>query len=190
MHEAFVTLRKLGFSLKNKKLTDQQGDPVAFEIMVSSRAEERLALAYQSFLEPLGILAQVRMIDAVQFQRRKQTFDYDMVLNTYSASLSPGAEQAGRWGSRARDIEGTFNFAGIAEEAVDRLIEVILAARSREEFIAAVRAFDRILMSGHYVVPLFHQPKQWIAMRSYLEMPGKIPLYGPRLPTWWDKRVD
>ncbi len=187
MREAFVALRKRGFMLKDRKLVDDEGEPVSFEILVSSRSQERLALAYRGFLAPLGIEANVRMVDTAQYQRRKQTFDYDMILNTYSASLSPGAEQTGRWGTATRDVEGTYNFVGTADPAIDATINALLAARSRKGFISAVRAFDRVLMSGHYVVPLFHRSDQWLAYRSRLGVPETVPLYGTRLPTWWRK---
>ena len=109
------------------------------------------------------------------------------MLMSYLSSLSPGAEQIGRWGSSSRDAEGTYNFAGVAEPAVDAMIENLLRARSAEEFVTAVRAYDRVLLSGAYVVPLYYQPKQWVAHWSRIRHPEKTAIYGYQLPTWWSE---
>jgi len=108
-----------------------------------------------------------------------------MIIATYSASLSPGAEQVYRWGSISKDANGTFNFAGVADPALDKLINEIVSARSREAFVDAVRAYDRVLISGHYVVPLFHLPRQWIGYWTRLRQPEKTSLFGYQLDTWW-----
>lgn len=186
-------LRKEGFSLKNGKLLNPAGRPLSFELMIAGSAGvsgqdmERLALGYQATLAKLGISMTTRLVDDSQFQSRKGSFDYDMTIVRYSSSLSPGAEQIWRWGSRSRDAEGTFNFAGTAEPVLDRLIDAMLAARNREDFEAAVRAYDRVLISGHYVVPLYHLGEYRLAYWTRLGLPKNTPLYGPRFPTWWAK---
>jgi peptide/nickel transport system substrate-binding protein len=124
--------------------------------MTSNQDEEKMALAYQRTAGALGIDVSVRTVDDAQFQKRRQTWDYDMTAAQLSASLSPGAEQVWRWDSRSRDVEGTFNYAGAADPAIDAMIDAMLNAREREDFAAAVRALDRILISGHYVIPLYH----------------------------------
>jgi len=128
------------------------------------------------------------LVDDSQYQARKLSFDYDVVVARYSSSLSPGAEQYFRWGSRSRDAEGSFNFAGTASPALDAMIDALLAARTEEEFRDAVRAYDRVLISGHYVVPLYHLPNLRIARWTRIERPQKTPLYGPQVPTWWKKQ--
>jgi peptide/nickel transport system substrate-binding protein len=109
-----------------------------------------------------------------------------MIIKSFTSSLSPGTEQIGRWGSAARDREGSENFAGVADPDVDTLVSHILSAHTAEDFRDAVRSFDRMLISGHYVVPLYHVDQQWVARRKRIGHPEDVPLYGYQLPTWWD----
>ena len=108
-----------------------------------------------------------------------------MIQNLWRVSLSPGNEQSFRWGSEAAKTEGSFNFAGVESEAVDAMIEAILAAKSRQDFVSVVRALDRVLLSGDYVVPLFFLPKQWVAYWQSLKRPSQTPLYGYQIDAWW-----
>ncbi len=188
LKRAFELLKQAGYKLQNRKMVTPMGEEFAFEILTTTKEQERLALAWQRTLARLGIALNVRSVDDTQFQRRKGQFDFDVVIARYYASLSPGAEQEFRWGSASRDIEGSFNFAGTAEPAIDATIEAMLAARKREDFVTAVRAFDRVLMSGHYLVPLYHLNEQWVARWARIQHPEKLPLYGYRLPTWWAKQ--
>ena len=108
-----------------------------------------------------------------------------MVQWTWGASLSPGNEQMNRWGVASADIELSLNYPGVKDPAVDRMIEALLAARERPDFISAVRALDRVLTSGDYVVPLFHPKGQWVAYWAGFEGPAKTPVAGIALDTWW-----
>jgi peptide/nickel transport system substrate-binding protein len=128
-------------------------------------------------------------VDDAQYQERSQTFDFDMVMKTYAASLSPGIEQVSRWGSASRDRQGSDNMAGVADPDVDRMIDHILAARQPEDFKAAVRAHDRLLIAGHYVIPLYYVGEQWVARWKHIGHPDYLPLYGVQFPAWWDERV-
>ena len=141
--------------------------------MVKSREEERLALAYAHNLARIGVAADVRLVDEVQFQRRRTRFDFDMMTGTWTASPSPGNEQRGRWSSAAANAEGAYNIAGAASPAIDAMIAAILAAKSDEDFVAAVRALDRLLISGFYIVPFFYAPEQWIAYSARLGQAGQ-----------------
>jgi len=185
---AIEELESAGFSLKDGRLVDRKGAPFAFEILVKNREEERLALAYARNLARIGVSADVRLVDDVQFQRRRTRFDFDMMLGTWAASPSPGNEQRGRWGSASANAEGAYNLAGVASPAVDAMIAALLAAKSEEDFVAAVRALDRILISGFYIVPLYYAPETWIAYWSKLDRPDKAPLFGVDLSAWWSKR--
>jgi peptide/nickel transport system substrate-binding protein len=124
-------------------------------------------------------------VDSAQYLQRQQTYDYDTILQTYTSSLSPGAEQVGRWGSSSRDLPGTYNFAGVAEPAIDAVIAAMVKARGREDFVTAVRTLDRLLLSGFYVVPLYHRGEQWVGRWARIKHPEKTPIYGYQLPTWW-----
>ena len=119
-----------------------------------------------------------------ELQRRIQ-FDFDMIPNRWEQSLSPGNEQAFYWGSAAADTPGSRNYMGARSPAVDAMIAALLAATSRGALVAAVRALDRVLVSGHYVVPLHHLPAQWVARWTTVAHPAATSLYGWLPETWW-----
>jgi peptide/nickel transport system substrate-binding protein len=106
---------------------------------------------------------------------------------TWSASLSPGNEQLNRWSSKSGSIEGSLNYPGVRNPAADAMIEALLKAETAPDFTAAVRALDRVLMSGDYVIPLFHLPKVWIAHWSHLHFPATAPISGFDLDSWWSE---
>lgn len=180
-------LKDAGYTIRDGKMVDGKGKPLTFEIMTQSPDQEKVALAYQRFLTAIGVDVTVRTVDDSSYQQRSQSFDYDMVLKSYSSSLSPGAEQVGRWGSASRSLKGTDSFAGVADPGIDRILSAIVSARGQEDFIASVRALDRVLMSRYYVIPLYHIAQQWVAHRKNLTHPPVTPLYGYSLPAWWDE---
>jgi peptide/nickel transport system substrate-binding protein len=186
---ALALAKDAGYALKDGVLA-KNGAPLEFEIMVRDRAQERLALAYADQLRRIGVVARVRLVDEVQYQRRRQKFDFDMMIGAWIASASPGNEQRARWGSQSANQESAFNLAGVASPAVDALIAAMVAATTKDDFIAAVRAFDRVLLSGFYITPLYHSPTQWIAASTKLARPDKLPryalpLFGVTLDAWW-----
>ena len=185
LRDAVATLRDAGYSLQGRTMTGPDGRPLAFEIVVQTNEQQRTALAYSRTLARIGIEASVRLVDDSQYQKRRSEFDYDMILSALTGSLSPGAEQVNRWGSASRDAGGSFNFAGTADPAIDAAIDWMVRARSREEFVAAVRAYDRILLSGHYVVPLYHVADLWLARWHFIRHPETSPLTGYYLPSFW-----
>jgi peptide/nickel transport system substrate-binding protein len=189
MKRAYDILIGQGYKIDNEQMLDPQGTPLAFEILTRSVGEERLGLAYKRTLERLGIGVTIRTVDDAQYQKRLQTFDYDIILGAYSSSLSPGYEQFSRWGSQSKDVEGSFNYAGVASPAIDALLDKMLAVRGQQEFTSTVRALDRLLISGHYMVPIYYQPEQWVAHWAHLQHPDKTSLVGNQLNSWWsDKR--
>jgi peptide/nickel transport system substrate-binding protein len=179
-------LKEGGYTIKNGKMVDASARQLSFEIMTQSTDQERLAIAYRRTLELLGVEVAIRTVDDSQYQRRTISFDYDMIMKSFTSSLSPGIEQVGRWGSIARDREGSENYAGVADPDVDKLIAHMLEAKTAEDFRDSVRSFDRMLISGHYVVPLYHIDLQWVARRKRIDRPEVQPLYGYQLPAWWD----
>lgn len=183
--KAWKILQEAGFTRKNNKAIAPNGIPLQFEIMTQTLEEEKVALAFQSTLSRLGIHIEIRTVDDSQYQNRLGMFDYDMIIGKLRSSLSPGNEQINRWSSASRDLKGSFNFAGTADPAIDAMITAMLDARSDADFIAAVRALDRVLISGSYYIPLSHLPKQWVARWSYIKHPTYTSLYGYRLPAWW-----
>ena len=188
---ALALLERAGYRVENGALT-KDGARVAFEIMVKDRNQERLALNYASSLQRIGVEARVRLVDEVQYQRRRQKFDFDMMIGQWLASASPGNEQRMRWGSASATQEASFNLGGVASPAIDALIATLLAAQSHDDFVTAVRAYDRVLLSGFYVVPLFHASEQWIAHSTDLARATPLPRYaapmfGPTLDSWWKR---
>jgi peptide/nickel transport system substrate-binding protein len=170
----------------------KDGEPFAFEIMVTNRDQERLALNYAGQLARIGIMTTVRLVDEVQYQRRRQKFDFDMMIGTWAASASPGNEQRNRWTSASADQESSFNLTGARSPALDALIDDLLAAKTHDEFVTAVRAYDRVLLSGFYIVPLYHAQNQWSAHWTRTARPSKLPryaapLFNVTLDTWWKK---
>jgi peptide/nickel transport system substrate-binding protein len=184
---ALAELAVAGYALKDGALRDSRGAPFGFEILVKTRAEERLALDYSAMLARIGVAASVRLVDETQFQRRRQRFDFDMIPASFIASASPGAEQRGRWGSAAAGEEGAYNVAGARSPAIDAIVAAMLAATVQEDFVAAVRALDRLLLSGFYMVPFYHAKSQWVAYSARLGHPARTPLYGIDLDAWWTK---
>ncbi|MBX3577825.1 MAG: ABC transporter substrate-binding protein [Rhizobiaceae bacterium] len=178
-------LNAAGFKIDGGKLLGPDGKPLSFEIMLKAKENEQLAIAWQQTLARVGIDVTIRSVDAAQFLERQVNYDFDAMFFNYSSSLSPGVEQVARWGSAARDTPGTFNYAGVANPAVDALIDRLINARSREDFVEAVRAYDRVLLSGAYVLPLYFRPEQWVARWSHIKRPDVTPIYGFQLPTWW-----
>jgi peptide/nickel transport system substrate-binding protein len=186
LRQALNLFAEAGYELRGTELVDKRtGAPFSFEIMVTLREDERLAIAFATMLKRAGINARVRMVDAVQFEGRRLNYDYDMIENRWDQSLSPGNEQAFYFGSAAADEPGTRNYMGVKSPAVDAMIAALLKAESREDFVAAVRVLDRLLISGSYVIPLFHVPAQWIARWRGIERPAQTAVIGYLPETWW-----
>ncbi len=183
--KAFDLLKAAGWSLDKGVMIDASGQPFVIEILVVSRVQERLALNYSESLQRLGIKLKVRLVDDVQYWQRVASFDFDMMQFTWGSSPSPGNEQYNRWGSRSKDRQGSLNYAGAANSAIDAAIDAILAAPSRDAWLDAVHALDRVLLSGFYVVPLFHAPDQWMARNAAVKRPERTALFGFTPETLW-----
>jgi len=183
---ALALFEQAGYVLKGTQLVARDGgQPFRFEFMATTREQERVALAYSNQLKRVGIAMQVRSIDATQFERRRIAFDFDMMEYRWEQSLSPGNEQSFYWGSEAAGQDGSRNYMGVRSKAIDAMIAALLAATERDEFVAAVRALDRVLMSGFYVIPLYHLPGQWIARWTAVKHPSQTSLFGYLPETWW-----
>ena len=187
--EALTLLQEAGFTIRGGRLVKEAtGEQVAFEILVNKSQQERLMASYVSDLARLGIAARIRVVDSSEYQRRLRKYDFDMIQAAWPSSLSPGNEQNFRWSSRAARAEGSFNYAGVQSPAVDALIQKLLEAKDADEFTSSVRALDRVLISGDYVVPLFYASHQWIAHWVHMKGPATPPLWGFSLDTWWSEK--
>ena len=183
---AIALLKNAGYEIQHGTMIDSvTGDPLSFEILVATPAEERLALTWSRMVRQVGVTAIVRNVDPSQYQERRSNYDFDTIFNSWFSSLSPGNEQSFYWGSQAADAAGTRNYMGVKDPAVDAMIDAMLAARTREDFVSAVRAMDRVLLSGAYMIPLFHQSDQWLALWEKVHVPETTSLYGYRSAAWW-----
>ena len=186
LKRALELFEAAGFELVKTVLRDRATKrPFVFEFLATTKEQERLAIAFARHLKRAGIVMRVRIVDAVQYDRRRIGFDYDMIEYRWDQSLSPGNEQAFYWGAAAADEQGTRNYMGVKSPAIDAMIAALLKARERGEFVSAVRALDRLLISGFYVVPLFHLPEQWVARWTTIAHPEAISLFGYLPETWW-----
>ena len=188
LRSALKLLSEAGYELDGTVLRQRATKiPFSFEILVTTRDQERIALAYQRDLKRAGIEVSVRAVDPVQFDQRRLGYEFDMLQNRWDQSLSPGNEQSFYFGSQAADIPGTRNYMGAKEPAIDALIAVLLEARERAAFVSAVRALDRVLISGFYAIPVFNMQEQWIARWNRIEQPTNTALTGYLPETWWQK---
>ena len=188
LREALRLLKEAGYEVRDKKLTDiRTGEPVTFELLLNGPTFERHALYYKGALERLGIAMSIRPVDSSQYVNRVRKRDYDLIITSIGQTLNPGNEQRNYWSSEAADREGSFNFAGIKNPAIDKLIDRIILAKTREEVVAATRAMDRILLHNDYVIPTWYLGVQRAARWDRFSRPAELPKYGvSAFPTiWW-----
>ena len=190
LREAVTLLQEAGYKLEGSAMVSPEGKPLVLELLLpAGGAQQRIAVSYAQNLRKVGIKLIIRPVDAAQFEERRKSFDFDMILWRWSGSLSPGNEQYFRWSSPFAKRQGSFNFSGVTSPGVDAMIDAMLAAHNKDDFIAAVRSLDRLLISGHYVLPHYHLGKQYVAHSSHIGIPAIVSLYGTRPETWWIKEV-
>jgi microcin C transport system substrate-binding protein len=183
---ALRLLEEAGWVVRDLRLVNARtGQPMRFEILLRDPAFERVVLPFVRNLERLGIAARVRTVDTAQYQYRVDHFDYDMIVWTWGQSLSPGNEQRNYWSSDRVDVPGARNLAGIRSPAVDRLVDLLIAAPDRQSLVDRTRALDRVLLWGHYVIPHWHIPTFRVAHWDIFARPPVAPRYGLGFETWW-----
>jgi microcin C transport system substrate-binding protein len=186
LSHATKLLAEAGWKVKDGVLTNAAGTQLSAEFLLVQPDFERIVLPYKNILEKLGIKASVRTVDTSQYQRRHDTFDFDIIVTTFGQSLSPGNEQRDFWGSAAAGKEGSHNLIGIKSPAIDTLIEKIVLAKDRADLAAATRALDRVLMWNHFVVPQWRAPTDRMAIWNMFGRPEKLPSQTPAfLQVWW-----
>ncbi|MSO68727.1 MAG: ABC transporter substrate-binding protein [Alphaproteobacteria bacterium] len=168
-----------------KLLEPSTGEPFKLEFLYFEPSFERVIAPYARNLEKLGFVTTLRLVDPAQYENRLKTFDFDLIIQRYVQSLSPGAELRGYFGSAAASQDGSRNLAGIKNGVVDALIETVLGAADRPALIAACRALDRVLLFGHYMVPQWYKGRHDLIYWNKFGRPAKAPLYGLGLDTWW-----
>jgi microcin C transport system substrate-binding protein len=185
LRTALRLLREAGWSVEDGRLMNAEGQPFRFEILLNGPSFERHTLPFVKSLERLGIQATVRAVDPAQYQNRMDSFDFDITVESFGQSLSPGNEQRDYWGSEAADIPGSRNTIGIKDPVVDHLVEKIIEAPTREDLVAATRALDRVLLWGHYVIPHWHIRTFRVAYWDKFDRPQNNPPYGLPVLSWW-----
>jgi microcin C transport system substrate-binding protein len=185
-------LNESGWIFKDRKLVNQQTEePFSFEILLQQPTWERISLPFAKNLERLGIDARVRTVDAAQYQKRVESFDFDMIVDVFGQSLSPGNEQRDFWSSAAATESGSRNTIGIKDPSVDALIDLVISAPDRESLIHRTRALDRVLLWGHYVIPHWHIRSFRVAFWDKFGIPKITPKYALGFEAWWvDTRME
>ncbi len=193
LREASRLLNEAGWSISKEGgkniLKNAKGDSLKADIMLDSPAFERIALPYKEQLELLGISVSVRTVDSAQYEKAKEFFDFDIIVNSYGQSLSPGNEQRYFWGSEAAGKTGSQNYAGIKDPAVDALIDKVIFAKTREDLVTACRALDRTLIWGYHMVPNWYTAYERVAYWNRFGRPERTPDFDIGFPTiwWWDE---
>jgi len=190
-------LEAAGWTVQDGVLKNAAGEPFTFGILLSSAQSgtlsagqgEAVANMFAAALRPLGIGVRVETVDAAQYNLRKNDYDFDMIVNAWNQSLSPGNEQTLYWGQGGVTAPGSRNYAGIDSPAVEAMIDDMLATRDPAEFTAAVRALDRVLTTGRYVIPTWYADRAFVAHKADLHHPAHIPVYGDWIgwlpEVWW-----
>ncbi|KPA88894.1 MULTISPECIES: extracellular solute-binding protein [Pseudomonas] len=186
MRRALGLLAQAGWKLDGQRLVNGAGQPLHFEILLVNPNLERILQPYVENLASIGVDAHLRTVDRAQYKQRLDQFDFDMILMTLDQTLSPGLEQWQYFHSSQATVKGSKNYAGVANPVVDRLLEALLAAQSRDEQLAAGRALDRVLLWQHYMIPNWYLNYHRLAYRNRFAF-VTTPPYTLGLSAWWMK---
>lgn len=188
LRKALGELKQAGWSLQNGKLVDANNNPFTLEFLINNADFERIVAPLTRAFQDLGIDASIRVVDAAQYEKREEDFDFDMISTNFAQSTSPGNEQRDFWSSDAAKRKGSRNLIGISSPVVDALIDKIIFAESREGLIAACRALDRVLLWGNYLIPNWYSPGSRIAYDAKFGHPEPLPSHDLGFPeAWWVK---
>ncbi|HET9067046.1 MAG TPA: extracellular solute-binding protein, partial [Amaricoccus sp.] len=192
MRIAARQLEAAGWKVEGGVLRGPAGERFSFEILLTAGQSEAVANIFSDALRQLGIETRVTLVDQAQYNARKNDYDFDMVVNTWNMSLSPGNEQTLYWGAAGVTAPGTRNYAGIDSPAAEAMIADMLATRDPAEFRAAVQALDRVLTTGRYVIPFWFPDRSFIAHKAELHHPEHVPVYGDWIgwlpEVWWAEK--
>ena len=191
--KAKALLEEAGWTYRDGALRNAKGEPFVFEYLDGGSGGERIFVPYAQALEKLGIEGRYRRADFALIQRRLQVFDFDLFTVRLPGREAPGAELLDRYGSRSADTEGSFNLIGVKDKNVDALLGKVMSATTRPDLVASLRALDRVLRHGHYVIPQWYAGTYRVSYRAgRFEQPKVAPSYyspdGWVLSTWWRKQ--
>jgi microcin C transport system substrate-binding protein len=189
LRQASALLQKAGFPIKDGRRVMPNGERISIEFLIDEPSFQPHHMPYIKNLGTLGIDASLRIVDATQYRRRVDDFDFDVVVQRFSFSTLPGDSLRGNFTSQAAAIKGTQNLAGIADPVVDALVDKIIAADSRPALVTACKALDRVVRAGRYWVPHWYKASHWIAYYDMFGRPPTKPRYARGIPeTWWFDR--
>lgn len=188
-------LLEAGFYYQDMKLYQPDGQPAKIKILNTRESMVRTLLPYIRNLERLGFEAQIQQVDSPQYFERKRSYDYDMVVDGFLQSLSPGSEQASLWGSQAADEPGNKNTAGIKNPIIDAVIEKLIQADNRQQIVLYTKVLDRLLRAGYYMVPTYGKTKGTVAYWNQYRHPSTLPTNALGIEYWWvdpqaEKQID
>jgi microcin C transport system substrate-binding protein len=185
--EALKLLKEAGWVLKGTTLVNEKsGQPFTIEFLSQSSVDERFVLPFQANLERIGIKLDMRVVDSSAYQERLRKFDYDMIGIVWAQTLSPGNEQRNYWGTSSLKLNGSRNYAGISDPAIDALIDKVIFAPDRKALIVATRALDRVLMANHFVIPQWFSKFDRYVYWDRFGRPAKLPEFAFGFPdVWW-----
>jgi microcin C transport system substrate-binding protein len=182
-------LQEAGYVIKNRRRVSPQGQPVTIEFLLDEPSFQAHHMPFIKNLATLGIEATIRIVDPVQMQQRRNEFDYDITIQRFSFSATPGDSLRTYFTSQSAALKGSQNLAGIADPAIDAMIDRILAADSRTALVTACRALDRLIRAGRYWIPHWYKASHWIAYWDTFGRPPGKPRYARGvLDTWWHDR--
>jgi microcin C transport system substrate-binding protein len=184
LRTASALLRDAGWNIENGALS-KDGTPFTFELTLSAPEEEKIALNFKKHLERLGISMNIRVLDSAAFQKRRQDYDFDMILHHWQNSLSPGTEQTLYWSCESANQSGRFNYSGVCNEQIESLARQIADAKTYDELTTLAHALDRALLEKHLMIPLFYSGIDKIAHDATLKHTNNVPIYGSVTETWW-----
>jgi microcin C transport system substrate-binding protein len=186
LRRASRLLQEAGFAVKDRKRVLPNGEPVTIEFLIDEPTFQPHHLTYIKNLETLGMTATLRIVDPVQYRKRVDDFDFDITVQRFGFSSTPGDSLRSYFSSQAAAIKGSQNVAGIADPAIDALIDKIIAAETRQELTFACRALDRVIRAGRYWIPHWYKASHWIAYWDVFGRPAAKPRFARGIPsTWW-----
>jgi microcin C transport system substrate-binding protein len=188
LRQALTLFNEAGYTLDGNRLVDANGEQFTFEILLNGPTIEPVAQNLVTNLAQIGVAATIRSVDSPQYINRTRSFDFDVIYSGWSQSFSPGNEQRFFFGSGSANEEGSQNYAGIANPAVDALIDKLVVADDRDTQIAITKALDRVLLHNHYIVPSYSLRNSRIARWNRFSHPENLPEFSSGFPTiwWWD----
>jgi microcin C transport system substrate-binding protein len=189
LRKASALLQEAGCLIKNGKRVTPKGERISVEFLIDEPSFQPHHVSFIKNLGTLGIDANLRIVDPVQYRKREDDFDFDLTIQRFGFSSTPGDSLRSYFSSGAAVLKGSQNLAGIADPVIDALIERIVAADTRPQLVTACKVLDRVIRSGHYWVPHWYKPSHWLAFWNVFGRPATKPRFARGIPeTWWYDR--